>query len=182
MASADETFPDPNKPEPKQDQGASGGGPQTINETLDQFGGGADETARRGSVSINEIFGESDCARRGAAETSGEGGREPPGDATQNADSTDKTQESADRTSAKAPGGTDEARPTDPPSYERYARSIIDAVQDRASAAKLDSWWASDAERKLRNSCHVDMTLFNQLKDAVSAKVSQFNWKNTPKK
>ncbi len=148
MASADETFPDPNRLE--KDHGTSGGGPQGVTETLDQFGAGE----------------------------SG-GGGEPPGATTrETTDGTGTTQESGERDGAS--GGA-ASPPTDQDSYEAYARAIIDAVQDRAGATKLETWWLSDAERKLRNACQVNMTLFNQLKDLVGAKVSAFNGKTTKK-
>jgi hypothetical protein len=149
MATADETFPDPNKPEPKPDQ--SGSGPATVDEKLDQFGAG----------------------------TSGGEGEESPGATTHahEADTADTQESVVRRAGEAAPGGASAPTPIDPDTYEQHARAIIDAAQDRASAAKLEPWWASDAERKLRNACHVDMTLFNQIKDLIGQKVAQFDKK-----
>jgi hypothetical protein len=148
MATADETFPDPSKSEPKPDQG---GGPATVEEKLDQFGAG----------------------------TSGGEGEESPGATTHahEADTADTQESVVRRAGEAAPGGASAPTPIDPDTYEQHARAIIDAAQDRASAAKLEPWWASDAERKLRNACHVDMTLFNQIKDLIGQKVAQFDKK-----
>ncbi|HYK54155.1 MAG TPA: recombinase RecT [Candidatus Eremiobacteraceae bacterium] len=94
-----------------------------------------------------------------------EGEGEPPGATTRPEKSDDANKGASDAGSdrtrapgAQASGGTEQQAdgpPRDAESYKRFVRKVIDDVKDGEDALKLEAFFASEAQRQMRNKCGV---------------------------
>ena len=92
-----------------------------------------------------------------ATAATGNGGKPPPQeDETQSQASTAAPDQHA---APENENGNAETKPNGPPTdtegYKQFARKIIDDMSANNETAKLESWFASDAQRSMRNSCGV---------------------------